>query len=94
MRMIQLWHIAWLHVQTALLGCLVLVFVNVAILIANGRGKRTKGWDFTETNHLWPQIIQCLLVSLLEKLSGVSTEETTLIKWHHIRLELLDREIR
>lgn len=91
--MIQLWHIAWLHVQTALLGCLVLAFVDVTVLIANGCGMRAKGWDLAESNHLWPQIVQCLLMSLLEKLSGVSAKETTLIKGHHIRLELLDGEI-
>ncbi len=82
--MIQLWHIAWLHIQTALLSCLELAFVDVTVLIANGRGMRAKGWDLAETDHLWPQIIQCLLVGLLEKLSGVSAKETALIKGHTI----------
>ena len=53
-----------------------------------------KGWDLAKANHLWPQIIQSLLVSCLKKLSSIRSEETALVKRHHIRLQLLYGEIR
>jgi len=93
MCVVKLWHVTRLNIQSALFGCLELVLVDIPILVTNGCRMGAKGWDLAKADHLWPQIIQCLLVGLLEKLSGVSAKETALIKGNAIRLELLDSEV-
>ena len=84
MCVVKLWHVARLNIQAALFGCLKLVLVDIPILVTNRGRVGAKGWDLAKADHLWPQIIQCFLVSCLKKLSSIRSEETTLVKRHHV----------
>ena len=93
MGVVELGHVARLHVQTPLLCCFKLVFINVSILIANRSWVGSEGRELAQRNHLWPQVIESLLVSFFKQLSRGWSEETAFVENSHVRLQLLDCEV-
>ena len=66
---VELGHVARLHIQTPLLCCFKLVFINVSILIANRSWVGSEGRELAQRNHLRSQVIESLLVSFFEQFS-------------------------
>ena len=95
-------HHCWLHVLLIVAGHLLLVqstvdssfilgLINIAIFVANNRRKDIPNrHPFNQTKHMWPQIHQKFLESLLQQLILTFLKESCLVQSVIARHDLLD----
>ena len=80
-------------VEARVLGSLVLVLVDVAVGISDRGGGTAIGHELSKSDHVWSQVNQCLLVSLLENIARAWTEVATLVQQSQVSRELLKGEV-